>query len=43
VLRVVLEIGVFGVVYVAALFLIAGQGLHLYLDLFRAAKTAPSV
>jgi O-antigen/teichoic acid export membrane protein len=43
VLRLVLEIGVFGVVYVAALFLIAGQALHLYLDLFRAAKTAPSV
>jgi PST family polysaccharide transporter len=43
VLRLVLEIGAFGVVYVATLFLIAGQALHLYLDLFRAARTAPSV
>ncbi len=41
VLRLALDIGVFGAVYVAALFLMAGQALHLYLDLFRAAKTAP--
>ena len=44
VLRLALDIGVFGAVYVATLFLITGrQALHLYLDLFRAAKTAPSV
>jgi hypothetical protein len=44
VLRLALEIGVFGAVYVATLFLIAGQQtLHLYLDLFRSAKTASSV
>jgi PST family polysaccharide transporter len=44
VLRLALDLGVFGAVYVATLFLIAGQqALHLYLDLFRAAKTAPSV
>jgi PST family polysaccharide transporter len=42
--RLALDIGVFGAVYVATLFLIAGQQvLDLYLDLFRAAKTAPSV
>jgi PST family polysaccharide transporter len=44
VLRLALDLGVFGAVYVATLFLIAGQqALHLYLDLFRAVKAAPSV
>jgi PST family polysaccharide transporter len=41
-LRLALEIGVFGAVYVATLFLLLGQALHLYLDMFRAAKTAPA-
>jgi PST family polysaccharide transporter len=43
VLRLASDIAVFGAVYVVTLFLIAGQALHLYLDLFRAAKTAPSI
>jgi O-antigen/teichoic acid export membrane protein len=43
-LRLALDLGVFGAVYVATLFLIAGQqALHLYLDLFRSAKIAPSI
>jgi PST family polysaccharide transporter len=42
-LRLALDLGVFGAVYIATLFLIAGQqALHLYLDLFRAVRTAPS-
>jgi PST family polysaccharide transporter len=41
VLRLALDLGVFAAVYVATLFLIAGQqAMNLYLDLFRAAKTA---
>jgi len=44
VLRLALDLGAFGAVYVATLVLLAGQqALHLYLDLFRAAKTVPSV
>ena len=43
VLRLALDLGAFGTVYVATLFLVAGQqALHLYLDLFRAAKIVPS-
>ena len=43
-LRLALDLGVFGAVYVATMFLIAGrQALHVYFDLFRAAKIAPSV
>jgi PST family polysaccharide transporter len=42
VLRLVLDISVFGATYIAALFLIAGEKA-LHLDLFRAARTAPSV
>jgi O-antigen/teichoic acid export membrane protein len=40
-LRLVLDIGVYGASYIAALFLIAGEKAF-YLDLFRAARTAPS-
>jgi PST family polysaccharide transporter len=44
VLRLALDLGAFGAVYVATLFLILGQqALHVYLDLFRSAKAAPSV
>lgn len=42
VLRLVLDLSVFGATYVGALVLIAGPQA-LYLDLFRAARTAPSV
>lgn len=43
VLRLALDLGVFGAVYVATLLLITGQqAIDLYLDLFRSAKTAPS-
>lgn len=41
VLRLMLDVGSFGVAYVAALLLIAGEKA-LYLDLFRALRTAPS-
>jgi O-antigen/teichoic acid export membrane protein len=41
-LRLVTEIGLFGVVYVTTMLLLAGQQA-LCLDLFRAAKTAPHV
>jgi PST family polysaccharide transporter len=40
-LRLVLDIGVYGASYIAALFLIAGEKAF-YLDLFRAARAAPS-
>jgi PST family polysaccharide transporter len=42
VLRLVLDLSVFGATYIAALFLIAGEK-GFYLDLFRAARVAPSV
>lgn len=43
VLRLLLDIGTFGTIYVAALLLIAGEkALYLYLDLFRAARSASS-
>lgn len=41
VLRLMLDVGSFGVAYVATLLLIAGEKA-LYLDLFRALRTAPS-
>lgn len=40
VLRLVLDIGVFGAIYVSALLLVAGEKA-LYLDLFRAARVTP--
>jgi PST family polysaccharide transporter len=41
-LRLALDIGVFGAIYIAALLLIAGkQALHL--DIFRAARAVPTV
>ncbi|WP_458756109.1 lipopolysaccharide biosynthesis protein [Afipia sp. TerB] len=39
--RLVLDLGVFGAIYVSALFLIAGEKA-LHLDLFRAARASPS-
>jgi len=41
VLRLMLDVGSFGAAYVATLLLIAGEKA-LYLDLFRAARAAPS-
>jgi PST family polysaccharide transporter len=42
VMRLIFDVATFGAVYLAALFLIAGKQA-LYLDLLRAARTAPSV
>lgn len=41
VLRLILDVGVFGAIYVSTLLLIAGEKA-LYLDLFRVAKASPS-